>query len=234
MEPSFEKVQHARLALGRPRSVQGRGAGVMPCTYPRGRHDVAGFAKPWPCALTGQAVPAAQRFGTGQHGQRASTAPQRPPMGLGQLSPLGFCREHERHVLVTLCQDSPRVPEGVVVGLRFRQVAGVRRHQVLHIVCFPQGVDAFLVGALSVVVASGVKRNVGVGQIMAQIGGDAKHVLHICRGGVRGRHRAHEFPVGPKELPRQHPKTARIQGAVARGHQGFVVFPLHANQLVRI
>ena len=97
----------------------------------------------------------------------------------------------------------------------------------------PQGVDAGLVGPLAVVVPGGVQRHVGVRQIMAQIGGRAQHVLQVGRGGIRGRHQAYKLAVCPMQLPWQHSEPAGIQGAVARGQQGFVIWPPHSNQPVR-
>ena len=152
-------------------------------------------------------------------------------MGLGQLSPLGFCRKNMRHVLVACFQDVPRCPKGIVVGKGLWQAARVRRHQVLHIVGLPQGVDARLVGPLAVVVPGGVKRHVGVCQVMSQICRGAQHVVQGDRGGVCGRHQGHKLPVRPMQLPGQHPKPSRIQGAVDRGHHGAVVLPSHAHKL---
>lgn len=210
--------------------AQGWGAGVVPCARPCRRHNVAGFTKPRPCAVPGQAVPTVQRLGTWQHGQRAPTPSQRPSMGLGQLSPLGFCRKNMCHVLVACFQDVPRCPEGIVVGKGLGQVACVRRHQVLHIVGFPQGVDARLVGPLAIVVSCGVQRHVGVRQVMSQIRGGAQHVVQGDRGGVCGRHQGHKLLVRPMQLPRQHPKPSWIQGAVDRSHHGAVVLPAHAHE----
>ena len=231
MKPSFEKVQHAALVRRWTAVAQGWGAGVVPCAHPCRRHNVAGFAKPRPRAVPGQAVPTVQRLGTRQHGQRAPSPAQRPSMDLGQLSPLGFCRKNMRHVLVACSQDVPWRPKGIVVGEGLGQVARVRRHQVFHIVGFPQGVDAGLVGPLAVVVPCGVQRHVGVRQVVSQIRGGAQHVVQRDRGGVCGGHQGHKLLVRPMQLPGQHPKPSRIQGAVDRSHHGTVVLPAHAHKL---
>ena len=125
MEPSFEKVQHAGLARDWTRLAQAGGPGVVPGAHPCRSHEVAGFAEPWPRAVSGQAVPTIQRFGTGKHGQRPPTTTQRPPADLGQPTPLGFCRKHEPHVFVAFLQDDPGVPKRIVVGECLGQVARV-------------------------------------------------------------------------------------------------------------
>ena len=79
MEPSFQKVQHAGLARDWTRLAQAGGAGVVPGAHPCRSHEVAGLAEPRPRLVSGQAVPTIQRFWTGKHGQRPSTATQRPP-----------------------------------------------------------------------------------------------------------------------------------------------------------
>ena len=231
MKPGFEKVQHARLARRWTSLVEGRSAGVVPCAHPCGRHDVAGFTKPRPRAVPSQAVPAAQRLWTRQHGQRAPTPSQRPSMGLGQLSPLGFCCKNIGHLLVTCPQDVPRRPKGIVIGKGLWQIACVRSHQLLHIVRFPQGVDASLVGPLAVVVPGGVQRHVGVRQVVSQICSGAQHVVQGDKGRVCRGHQGHKLPVRPMQLPGQHPKASRIQGAVNRSHHGAVVLPAYAHKL---
>ena len=211
--------------------AQGWGARVVPCAHPCGRHNVAGFAKPRPRAVPSEAVPAVQRLGTRQHGQGAAASAQRPSVGLGQLSPFRFCRKNMCHVPVARSQDVPWRPKGIVVGEGFGQVARVRPHQVFHIVGFPQGVDAGLVGPLAVVVPCGVQRHVGVRQVVSQIRGGAQHLVQSRRGGVCDGHQSHKLSVRPMQLPGQHPKPSRIQGAVDRRHHGAVVLPAHAHKL---
>ena len=231
MKPGFEKVQHAGFAQRWTSLTQGWIAGVVPCAHPCGRHNVAGFAKPRPRAVPGQAVPTVQRLGTREHGQCSPAPAQRPTVDLRQLSPLRFCRKNLSHVLVACAQDVPWRPKGIVVGEGFGQVARARPHQVFHIVGFPQGVDAGLVGSLAVVVPCGVQRHVGVCQVMSQIRGGAQHVVQSDRGGVFGGHQGHKLQVRPMQLPRQHPELSRIQGAVDRRHHGAVVLPTHAHKL---
>ena len=96
---------------------------------------------------------------------------------------------------------------------------------------FPQSVDAGLVGPLAVVIPCGVQRHVGVRQVVSQIRCGAQHIVQGDRGGVCGGHQGHELSVRPKQLPRQHPKPARVEGAVDRSHHDAVVLPAHALEL---
>jgi hypothetical protein len=60
----------------------------------------------------------------------------------------------------------------------------------------PQGVDAMLAGKLTVVVGRSVQGDVGVGQVMADLGGEFEDA-----GGVMGFHGVYEVPEGFFQMP---------------------------------
>ncbi len=60
----------------------------------------------------------------------------------------------------------------------------------------PEGMDAMLTGKLTVVVGGGVKGYVGVGQIMADLGGEFEDT-----GNIMGFHGFHEVPEGFFQVP---------------------------------
>ncbi len=60
----------------------------------------------------------------------------------------------------------------------------------------PQGMDAMLASQLAVVVGGGMKGDVGIGQIMADLGGEFEHA-----GDIMGFHGFHEVPEGFFQVP---------------------------------
>ena len=160
----------------------------------------------------GEAVPYGQRpRGRGKlHGSPASAKPMAVPVA--HRLPIALCRQHLRHHRMALEDDFPRSPHRVVVrqdsvsrGARWK--LGPRK-KPLYGMGFPQGVDATLPGALTVVVARRMKGNMRVSEVMAQIGCRPYDLIQVRIRTVRRRPCPHQSPVAPLQLPRQHAQTA--------------------------
>ena len=78
----------------------------------------------------------------------------------------------------------------------------------------PQAVNALLPGQLTIVIHTGVERNMGIGHIMPQVRSSPENI--VC---TPLHHGVHEAAIGPLDVPRQHPISpecvfvARLNGA---------------------
>ena len=68
---------------------------------------------------------------------------------------------------------------------------------------FPQCVDSPLVGALAIVISRGVKRNMGIRQIMAKISGRPFNSRRVRERTVARRECPNQPPIGGFKFPRQ-------------------------------
>ena len=160
----------------------------------------------------GEAVPHGQRpCGRGKlHGSPASAKSVAVPVA--HRLPSALCRQHLGHHGMALEDDFPRRPHGIVVrhgsvARRARCKVGSRK-KPLHGMGFPQGVDAPLPGALAVVVARCMKGNMGVSEVMPQVGCSPHNLVQVRLRTVRRCPCLDQSPVAPFQLPRQDAQSA--------------------------
>lgn len=135
---------------------------------------------------------------------------------------------------MAFCQDFPGSPNGIESdGLQRTRFAMARDRipqHPFHGMRLPECMDASLVRALSVVVARGVQRHVGIGQVVSQVGSCA-HDLRWLRGcAVRRSPSAHQSPIRSLQCPWQGAEARRRQQPRVWGQEGRDLIPCRSCQ----